>query len=159
LFRRQKNQRATMKAMSAIAPPTVPPTMAPRLGAAAGASVGDGDAELVLEGAGVLVDKEVGVGEGVTASADTVGVLVANAPWPVSIGVAPIVATVVTNLAEALNELKASWLGGLITPTIPTLQWNTGFDTAQKYQMGAETLVMIRFHTWRGAELLGPNPK
>lgn len=64
-------------------------------------------------------------------------------------------AVVVTNLAAALNELKASWLGGLITlkkkklscvtrfrkktrliyPTIPTLQWNTGFDIAQKYQM------------------------
>lgn len=110
-------------------------------------------------------------------------------------------AVVVTNLAAALNELKASWLGGLITlkekknlscvtrfrkktrliyPTIPTLQWNTGFDIAQKYQMAkfkrvtltvnfgkrkkkgdsrALTLVTIRFHPWRGAELLGPNPR
>lgn len=60
--------------------------MAPK-GAAAGAVVGDG--ELVGVGVGVLDDRDVGVGEGVTASADIVGVLEANAPIPVSTGVAP----------------------------------------------------------------------
>jgi hypothetical protein len=77
-----------MKAMSATAPPTVPPTIAPKFGGEE-VAVADGAEELVLEGVGVLVDKEVGVGEGVMASADTVGALVANAPIPVSIAVGP----------------------------------------------------------------------
>ena len=93
MFRRQKNHSATMKAMSPIAPPTVPPTMAPKLGATAEAVVGVGDEELVLVGVGVgvgVLDDEVGEGEGVTGFMDAVGVLLANAPIPVSIGVGPI---------------------------------------------------------------------
>ena len=78
-----------MKAMSPTAPPTAPPTIAPKF-AGVEATVGDGAVELVLVGVGVLDDREVGVGEGVTATEDIVGVLVANAPIPVSIGVAPI---------------------------------------------------------------------
>jgi hypothetical protein len=93
-----------MKATSPTAPPTVPPTIAPKLGGVE-VAVGLGVAELVLEGVGVLVDREVGVGEGVKASEDIVGVLVANAPIPVSTGVPAIEAVVVTNLAAALNEL------------------------------------------------------
>ena len=79
--------------MSPIAPPTVPPTMAPKLGATAEAVVGVGDEELVLVGVGVgvgVLDDEVGEGEGVTGFMDGVGVLLANAPIPVSIGVGPI---------------------------------------------------------------------
>lgn len=92
LIRRQKNQSAKTKTMSAIHPPTVPPTMAPKL-------------EFVVEGAVVAVG--VGVilvllvdwdeleapdeGVGVTESEVAVGVLVANAPTPVSIGVGFIV--------------------------------------------------------------------
>jgi len=44
----------------------------------------------------------------------------------------------------------------LITPTIPSLQWNDGAVVAQKNQIGALTLVMIRFHTWTGAVRLRP---
>ena len=87
MFRRQKNQSANIKPMSATAPPTDPPTIGPRLGAEV--AVGDGVAELVLEGVGVL--DEVGVGEGVVVSpAIVVGAVEANAPIPVSIGVAAI---------------------------------------------------------------------
>lgn len=65
--------------MSATPPPTDPPTMAPKLRSVEGAAVALGGEVLVL--VGVLVDDcEPGVGEGVTESADTVGVLVANAP-------------------------------------------------------------------------------
>ena len=74
--------------MSPRAPPTVPPTIAPKFGGVEGVAVGDG--ELVLEGVGVLVDREVGVAEGVTESTDIVGVLEANAPIPCRIGVGPI---------------------------------------------------------------------
>jgi hypothetical protein len=147
-----------MKATSAIPPPTAPPTIAPKLGVVEGAVVGDG-VVLVLVLVGVLVEPEVSEGVGVTESEDIVGVLEANAPTPDSVGVGSITGVVVTNLAAMLNEVKSAWLGGLITPTIPTLQWNDGFVTAQKYQMGALTLVTSRFHTMRGCELLGPNPK
>jgi hypothetical protein len=79
-FRRQKNQSEKMKEMmSATPPPTAPPTMAPKLRSVEGAAVSVGDEVLML--VGVLVDDcERGVGVGVTESADTVGVLVANAP-------------------------------------------------------------------------------
>jgi len=103
LFRTQKNQSKRTKEMNAIAPPTVPPTMAPKLGAVEGAVVGDGVLELV----GVLVGRDElggGVTLGVTESADTVGVLEANAPIPVSIGVGPIDGVVVTALAAEINE-------------------------------------------------------
>jgi len=80
LFRRQKNQSETMKAMSAI-PPTVPPTMAPKLGVVEGAvaAVGDGGEVLVLVlvPVGVLLNwDEPEVGVGVLPVAETVGVLV-----------------------------------------------------------------------------------
>jgi len=158
LFRRQKNHSATMKEMSAIAPPTVPPTIAPKLGDAAGAVVGLGDEELVLVGVGVLED-DVDEGVAVTASTVVVGVLLANAPIPVSIGVGPIEAVVVTDLARIINEVKLAWLGGLIAPTIPTLQWDTGLAPAQKYQIGALTLVIVSCHDMRGPELLDPVPQ
>lgn len=95
LLRRQKYQNETMKAMSAIVPPTVPPTMAPKLG--------------VVEGAvlvGELVELEVGgVEVGVTVSTDIVGVSVAKALEPNNIGEEPICAVVVTALAAELYEL------------------------------------------------------
>lgn len=117
-----------MRPMSTTAPPITPPTIAPT-------SVG-------VEGAGVLMEDGVlvavlvvevlvgrlelveGAGKrlGVTESEVGVGVLEANAPIPVSTGVGFIGGVVVTNLAAELNELYMAWLGGLITPTIPTLQ-------------------------------------
>jgi hypothetical protein len=87
-IRRRKYQIEMMEAMSAIAPPTVPPTMAPKLVEGAVVLVGDGVEVLVL--VGVLVDRDepaVGEGVGVTESADTVGVLEADAPTPISTGV------------------------------------------------------------------------
>jgi len=92
LFRRQKNQSAKTKAMSAIHPPTVPPTMAPKLGfVVVGAVVAVGVAVVLV----LVVDWDelevLGVGVGVTESEVTVGVLVANAPTPVSTGVGFIV--------------------------------------------------------------------
>ena len=90
LSRRQKNQSAKRRAMTATAPPTAPPTMAPKFWGC-GTVVGDGELLLVLR---VLDDRdEVEVGEeggGVKVSADVVGVLLAKAPMPVSIGVGPI---------------------------------------------------------------------
>ena len=44
----------------------------------------------VLVLVGMLDDRDVGVGEGVMESKVIVGVLIANAPIPCSIGVAPI---------------------------------------------------------------------
>jgi hypothetical protein len=63
LFRRQKNQSETMKAMSAI-PPTVPPTMAPKLG------VVEGAVAEVVEGGEVLVPVGVPVPVGVLVNWD-----------------------------------------------------------------------------------------
>lgn len=63
--------------MTATPPPTAPPTMAPKLRSVEGEAVAVGDE--VLEGVPVD-DCERGVGVGVTESADTVGVMVANAP-------------------------------------------------------------------------------
>lgn len=82
---------------------------------------------------------------------------------------------VVTALAARLNEVYAAWLGGLITlkkniisavllhfqgipgliyPTIPTLQWNTGLVTAQKYQMAtSEHNVKSEREFWRKKEV------
>ena len=84
-----------MKAMSPTLPPTVPPTMAPKLGFVEEevVAVGVGEVALVLVLVGVPVDRdepEVGVTLGVTEIADIVGVLEANAPIPVSIGVGAI---------------------------------------------------------------------
>lgn len=108
MLRTQKNQSKKMKATSAIPPPTDPPTMAPKLAFVEGASVvGIGVlVVLVLVLVGVLVDAdepEVVVILGVTETAVIVGVLEANAPTPVSTGVAPIEGVVVTNLAAELN--------------------------------------------------------
>jgi hypothetical protein len=115
-----------MRPMSTTAPPIVPPTMAPKSVEGAGVLVEDGVlVELlvveVLVGRLELVE---GVGErlGVTESEVGVGVLVANAPIPVSTGVGIGEGVVITILAAELNELYMAWLGGLITPTIPTLQ-------------------------------------
>lgn len=75
--------------MNAILPPTAPPTMAPKWEVVEGTGVLVGDGVLVVIEVLVGARAEVVLSEklGVAESGDGVGVMEANAPWPISVGV------------------------------------------------------------------------
>jgi len=88
-----------------------------------------------------------------------VGKMEAAAPTPVKATGMVGESVSVTSLADDWNSLYESFEGGLMAPTIPEAQCEFGETASQKYQIGSESSVMVKFHTPGGLFVSFPMPR
>jgi hypothetical protein len=128
-----QKKRPTIRS-SPTTPATVPPAIAPTfvfLPPDAGTAVDEGvseDEDAVDEVEDSVEDESGGaelMGKGPN-ELDRAGAAVARAPMPVSRTVGVTCGVPVTCLADDRKSLKSWMEAGLITPTIPALQWEVG---------------------------------
>jgi len=110
------------------------------------------NADVEVDGADALPVPELEDAEEVLEADVAVGASVASAPMPVSAMVSVRDGVTSTAFAADRNSSKSSCESGLIAPTIPFMQWDAGSSTSQKYQIGWESSVIVKFHT--GGELV-----